>query len=458
MNVTTKLSMAALIALLALGSCGSNRAGDANDNNATQQEKPDPNDPLLDNDGDGLLNGEEDVNQNGIVDDGETDPNNRDTDGDGLWDGNEIKTYFTDPLNPDSDEDGVNDGREVYTCDETTFDTLKVTQQAPANKNHGDDPDRIDALDPYNDSDGDNWVNIGEKNKGTDPCDPNSFPEPEKCEGIEIAGAVYIPGGFDVDGDGVIENGFWFTPYPASATSQKLASADYPNFNEAISEKYQVLNGGDLTYTTGNVYHSNPIYTPKFTDEGTNPDNYMSRLYGMDIPIAIESANIPACADNDGNSYEPTIPSNKQYIHILKLLEAYTTDDVTIKNGLLGVDPNVPLDYETKVYYMEHFREYTRDIVYLDGFTQPSQLPSYWRVLVGEQILYEEVNGKPLAWADVDVGFGAPGWMDPMAIVVRTKGWIVDLSFGVGSGDGTPNNGVIFRMATPYLKTNVGGQ
>jgi len=60
-----------------------------------------------DADGDGLLKSEE--NQIG------TDPNNPDTDGDGLNDGVEVRTYFTNPLNPDSDSDGLTDGDEVMT-------------------------------------------------------------------------------------------------------------------------------------------------------------------------------------------------------------------------------------------------------------------------------------------------------------------------------------------------------
>jgi len=42
-----------------------------------------------------------------------TDPNNPDTDGDGLNDGEEYLTYKTDPLNPDTDVDGLSDGNEV---------------------------------------------------------------------------------------------------------------------------------------------------------------------------------------------------------------------------------------------------------------------------------------------------------------------------------------------------------
>ncbi|MEA2029951.1 MAG: hypothetical protein U9N49_13405 [Campylobacterota bacterium] len=451
MKLATKLSMAALIALLSLNSCGSDRAGDINSTNPdTNDQKAD--DPLADSDGDGLLNGEEDANWNGVVDDGETDPNNKDTDGDGLWDGNEIRSYGTDPLNPDTDDDGIDDGREVYSCDELEFDTQKVTQHFAANVHHGDSPDVIDALDQYNDSDGDGRSNIGEKIKGTDGCDPlDTYPYvTESCEGIKLAGAVYIPGGFDVDKDGEDETGFWFSAYPASATNRELDSAHYENFNETAQEKYNLLNGDRMTYTTDAVYHSNIIYEPKFTNEGTQTDNYMSKLYGMDIPIAIAEANIPSCAIDSENSYDAVIPSNKQYIHIMEMLRV-SEDGETIKNGVLGLDPNVPADYETKVHYIGEFREYTRDIVVLEGF----EAPAYWDIRNESDITTsgDDTGDTIYGWADVDVGFGAPGWMDPLAIVVR-EGWTIDLTFGIGSGDGTRGSGVLFRMATPYLEVN----
>jgi len=456
MKLATKLSMAALIALLSLNSCGSDRAGDTNTPDAKPSMTPDG-----DADGDGLLNKEEDKNWNGDLEPGETDPNDKDTDDDGLWDGNEVKVYNTDPRNPDSDEDGVDDGREVYSCDETEFDTQKVTQHFAANVHHGDSPDVIDALDPHNDSDGDGWSNISEKLHGTEPCDAKSVPPGPTCEGMQIAGAVYIPGGFDVDGDGEVENGFWFTPYPASATNDQLDNADYTNFNEFAKSKYQMIGGGSMNYTTDEVYHSNAIYKPQYTDEGNSPDSYMSKLYGMDIPVAIDGANIPSCADNLGNSYEAVIPSNKQYIHIMEMLEA-SEDGVTIKNGTMMhngtrvFDPNVQNDYETKVHYIGEFREYTRDIVKLDGFSTPEDMPTYWKIRSENDIsTSEDETGDTLyGWADVDVGFGAPGWMDPLVIVVR-EGWQIDLTFGVGSGDGTRGRGVVFRMATPYLKNNV---
>src|SRR5690349_5055312 len=42
-----------------------------------------------------------------------TDPNNPDTDNDGLKDGDEITKYLTDPLKADTDGDGLKDGQEV---------------------------------------------------------------------------------------------------------------------------------------------------------------------------------------------------------------------------------------------------------------------------------------------------------------------------------------------------------
>lgn len=61
-----------------------------------------PNDPSVDVDEDGLADTEEDSNLNGLVDAGETNPDNDNTDGDATKDGAEVRTG-TDPLNGASD-------------------------------------------------------------------------------------------------------------------------------------------------------------------------------------------------------------------------------------------------------------------------------------------------------------------------------------------------------------------
>jgi hypothetical protein len=93
----------------------------------------DPSVYMADSDEDGILDVMEDANHNGVVDVGETDPENPDSDGDFIQDGTELRvtpsdiepdtdttlfkpdldpTTGTDPLNPDTDGDGSKDGEE----------------------------------------------------------------------------------------------------------------------------------------------------------------------------------------------------------------------------------------------------------------------------------------------------------------------------------------------------------
>lgn len=67
--------------------------------------EPEPASADIDSDRDGLTDEQEAILG--------TDPLNPDTDGDGLFDYEEVNIYNTDPLNPDTDGDGYSDGEEV---------------------------------------------------------------------------------------------------------------------------------------------------------------------------------------------------------------------------------------------------------------------------------------------------------------------------------------------------------
>lgn len=95
-----------------------------------------------DEDGDGLTNGAEAA--------AGTDPFDADTDNDGLSDGDEVNTTGTDPLSPDTDSDGLLDADEVNV--------------------HGTDPNLAD-------TDGDEVTDGAEVAAGTDPLDPDDFPD-----------------------------------------------------------------------------------------------------------------------------------------------------------------------------------------------------------------------------------------------------------------------------------------
>ena len=76
-------------------------------------------DPLeIDTDGNGILDGDEDFDNDNLNNLGEylnkTGPYNSDTDEDGLLDGDEVHTYLTDPMNPDTDNDKLLDGEEGF--------------------------------------------------------------------------------------------------------------------------------------------------------------------------------------------------------------------------------------------------------------------------------------------------------------------------------------------------------
>ncbi len=88
----------------------------------------------LDSDNDGLRDDEEDLNGNGVVDAGETDPTRQDTDGDLLLDREERNIWGTNPQKLDTDGDGTDDGIEVLdgtnpllsSCDLDDTDGLSI--------------------------------------------------------------------------------------------------------------------------------------------------------------------------------------------------------------------------------------------------------------------------------------------------------------------------------------------
>lgn len=110
-----------------------------------------------DTDGDGIPDAMEDSNGNGLLDPGETDPDNADTDGDGIFDGYEdfnrngtVDPGETDPLNPDTDADGTADGAE-----DSDGDALPDWYE-DLNHNGTLDPGETDPGNP--DTDGDGWA------------------------------------------------------------------------------------------------------------------------------------------------------------------------------------------------------------------------------------------------------------------------------------------------------------
>lgn len=179
-----------------------------------------------DADCDGLPDVREDANGNGVVDAGETDPKNPDTDGDGLLDGEEgdrdgdgtLGPDETSPLESDTDGDGVLDGEEkrlgtkVNVCDtdgDGLSDGVELGAIQPNDKGgcHGLQPagtnfKKPHVLDPLNpDSDGDGIRDGEEDQNGNGWLDPeDSDPTITDSDNDGLDDGVETLGDFDGDG------------------------------------------------------------------------------------------------------------------------------------------------------------------------------------------------------------------------------------------------------------------
>src|SRR3989338_3640539 len=111
----------------------------------------------FDSDRDFLNDGREDKNGNGVVDIGETNPGDIDTDDDALQDGSEI--FGLDPLKIDTDEDCIQDGTELGFRDAPTADTNSAVFTPDADPETTTQPTNAD-------TDGDGlWDGVEDANK-----------------------------------------------------------------------------------------------------------------------------------------------------------------------------------------------------------------------------------------------------------------------------------------------------
>jgi sortase (surface protein transpeptidase) len=127
---------------------------------------------VFDADGDGLSDVQEKLNG--------TDGSNPDTDGDGLKDGDEVNIYHTNPLNPDTDGDGFKDGAEI----ETGYDPLVKGAKLGSSDRDGDglnlEQEQGIGTDPSNpDTDHDGINDSNEMTVGLDPTNPDPAARPK---------------------------------------------------------------------------------------------------------------------------------------------------------------------------------------------------------------------------------------------------------------------------------------
>ena len=427
-----------------------------------------------DTDNDGLKDGDEIIKY-------DTNATNPDTDGDCLLDGFEVLNYETNATKIDTDGDRVNDGIEIYgnsDCVDTPETLENGAYATPKMDNMPNDgTDVIDALDPTNDSDGDGQSNVYENNcTDGDPLDSSkicpSLLASEDSKAMSGLGYAYIPGGFDVDGDGVKETGFWMSRYQARRKPEgEIISGEEVRdevgiVNQYISKNFKVVNRNVqlLSYSESLLEETSVLAGAEllFDEQGITGNKRISNFTPYLAQVCITNHRLVR-VDGTVLDLNVTIPSHKQYLQVKKLLDAdfnNNGDGRHIRNGLLGVDPSIPLfDYTIAIdEFGETTKEYVRNLIQLRSvqegnsenlFDFKRDVPEWWEA--NESKFLYSIGG---ASSTQDLGFGIGLTKDPYAVIVR-GGDILDVTLGVSGADTDGKNdtsGVGFRAATAYFK------
>jgi len=434
--------------------------GDPDHDGLTNQEEADngtdPKNP--DTDGDGLNDGDE-------VHKHHTDPTKKDTDGDGLDDGLEVLKIGTDPLKIDTDDDGVTDGIEVVGTypDDIAADGKVVTAEhmkyelidgansmkvlhldlplsslesnatnqtnywngTPANLHHNitnENPDVIDALDPYNDSDYDKRPNINEKNHkpdATDPLDQKShylwiYETPQGIV-MEQNHFVYVPA---IDEKG----GFWMSEYEA----RPLALLPKPyniDFKAIVAKDFRMITGEKPSGFTEADLSGADLSTVKFT----NDTQSVSGIYGFEAAYMLDKSQIP-------NTWAINLPSLDQYTHVIKLLS-----NNSVANSVLYYDANVEEEYTRTIFELQSgVKEFTNTLV---------PLPYAPTLIAGLNV---EKNRENLAYVG-SLTNGQVGMTSNTALAIIGSGFI-DLRYSISYADNGSQTAIGFRAASDYIK------
>jgi len=418
---------------------------------------------------------------------------NPDSDGDCLLDSYELNFYHTETNNTDTDRDGVEDGLEVYgdlntPCISTPETLIEGVNENPAQDNFTT-PDVIDALDPLNDSDGDRQANI----KELECAEGNPKDKSKLCTFITAAGNgaslvsagfVYIPGGFDVDGDGINETGFWISSYHARAKKDTIIHPETVNeivgkFNSYVQKHFVMVNATETISKTIHGYSDETLSDTLDSVPATKALEFSSninpsikrRLSGVIPTIATVALSKYKIEDSEGKNLNLSLglPSLKQYTQIQQLLEADKKNGgngSTIRNALLGIDKNVPLiDYITVIHeFGEGYKEFLSSIMQMkEGYIVVCTGCPWVKPWMGinKDRLIKNPNEKQLDGSLVargtdsklDVGMGVGPTKDDYGVLVRA-GELLDLTIGVVGGiSDAPNthDGVSFRATSGYL-------
>lgn len=346
-----------------------------------------------------------------------------------------------------------------------------------------------------------------EGKKSSAPATPVWIYQTEDGKKMIDGNFVYIPGGFDVDDDGINESGFWLAKFEAKESNVTIPTAGLGNVDSLIRNHFLIYNRASRRFDTqlpenSTIYQAKPVSeilgfqakTLSFGPDGNATGSYSA----IEAIVALEHSQI------DGAKWHISLPTEKQWMQVEKLIinnkenwisqklgdgalyrgVRYDASDrryFVVQNGILGKDPNVPDDYAVRLYDLSgNLAEWTRGMVAIDdrflggnsGEVEYTHLgaetPKWWLPIIqGEIFPLSSVNGVGKYYDGSNLGgtsdtlniTGSTGFVDGYAVVARggsrargdktlTGIGAVKLEYGPGFKD--PSIG--FRGASAYVE------
>jgi len=220
------------------------------------------------------ISGQQDSDGDGLTNQREaelgTDPTNPDTDGDGLWDGDEVLKQGTDPKNTDTDADGLSDGDEILNRGtdarnpDSDGDQLKDGEEVRL----GLDPKKAD-------TDADGLSDSDEIQRGTTPTNPDSDGDGLKDGDEVILGTN--PVNPDTDNDRLVDG---------------RESADCPNYFNPDTDSDGIIDGLDIDPCNP----QNPSLTATVNASITNVPSTAAPSLVPTVPATVAPSPTPTTA------------------------------------------------------------------------------------------------------------------------------------------------------------------
>lgn len=329
----------------------------------------------------------------------------------------------------------------------------------------------------------------------------------EKSRGQQMVSNnfVYIPGGFDVDGDGLDEGGFWLSIYEAKEdTNGTFLNIGTNNIKTFLADNFQVYNKEnglfDKTLSLQNSFLEVPsssiegfkVAKVKFDKDG----NIIAGVSPLEAVVSLQSSQI-----NGGETIK--LPTEKQWMHVVMLVvnnpknwtsgevgkgklfqgDKYTAPDRNtfyIANNILGEDVLVPQNYEVNVSDLSGgVSEWTSGMITVDDrfltgdsgkneYSEINKAPFWWKpVIKGESVFLGSIQGagqyhdgfaKAGANDTLKISLEGTGDVNTYAIVARGGSNSIDdeILIGVSAaklsyGPGHKGPTIGFRAASAYL-------